>query len=202
MSGIANQLKPYLPDIRAIHKSLLIVRTMNGCKQMLGSPTKHKDALCVVDLARAVAAYPTLTYDDKLFLALLHAGFFGLHRLGELVDSDSVWDCSPQKTIKRASLKVTNEAITYILPGSKADTLFEGNTVMFPRTIKGSTDPYTVILTYVHAHNGKVYGLCPQLWLNAVSHVPTCSWFLSRLYKLFSTPYRCLGPETLDIKGH
>lgn len=199
MSGIANQLEPYFPDVRRIRKSLLVSRTMKGCKRMLGSPTKRKDALGVDDLVRAVASYPNPSYDDKLFLALLHAGFFGVHRLGELVDADSPRDRSARKTIKRASLKVSADAITYTLPGSKADALFEGNIVMFPRAVEGPAEPYDIILSYIRERDRQVFGLCPQLWLDSRGRVPTRSWFLARLHKLFDTPASSPAP---NIGGH
>ena len=39
LSGICQQLEPYFPSIREVHKSMLCKRTLDGCKRLKGVPT-------------------------------------------------------------------------------------------------------------------------------------------------------------------
>jgi hypothetical protein len=50
LSGICQQLEPFLPNIREIRKSILCKHTLSGCKRLRGVPTKRKRALTMHDL--------------------------------------------------------------------------------------------------------------------------------------------------------
>ncbi|KAI0086997.1 hypothetical protein BDY19DRAFT_869433, partial [Irpex rosettiformis] len=101
LSGICNKLKPFFPSIRSARKSPLVARTLAGCKRKLGAPVSRKRPLAVDDITKCLAFFSSPTYDNRLFCALLLAGFLGLHRLGELVRpaKGETW----RKTISRTS---------------------------------------------------------------------------------------------------
>src|SRR6267378_819383 len=84
LSGIVHQLEPYFPDIRKARKSMLVHRTLAGCKRMRGILVKRKAALTLDDLGTVINYYSLSTnHDDLLFVAILLTGFFALMRLGE-----------------------------------------------------------------------------------------------------------------------
>jgi hypothetical protein len=92
LSGITQQLEPYFPSVREVRKSMLLRRTIAGCKRLRGLPTTRKRALTMDDLRLVVHHYSTITpsHDDLLFVAQLLTGFFALMRLGELtIPNDS-----------------------------------------------------------------------------------------------------------------
>ncbi|KAI0314249.1 hypothetical protein OF83DRAFT_1064174 [Amylostereum chailletii] len=127
LSGICNQLEPHFPHVRATRRSALVTRTLAGCNRLYNSPISRRDALSLDDLEFTIRHYPNPTHDDRLFLALITAGFFGLHRLGELVCSDNGALRSHRKTIRRSSVEFLDTAYSYLLPTHKADRFFEGN---------------------------------------------------------------------------
>ena len=89
LSGISHQLEFYFPNIRKARSSLLVKRTLRGCKRLKGSAVKRKRTLTLDDLARVIDYYSTSTkHDDLLFVAMLPTGFFALMRLGELTFPD------------------------------------------------------------------------------------------------------------------
>src|SRR5882762_3351315 len=69
LSGICQQLEPYFPSVRDIHKSILCKRTLTGCKRLRGVPTKRKRALTMDDLLIVVNHYfGAPSHDDLLFV--------------------------------------------------------------------------------------------------------------------------------------
>ncbi len=42
LSGICNHLENFFPDVRAIRNSILVSRTLKGCKRLKGSEVKRK----------------------------------------------------------------------------------------------------------------------------------------------------------------
>jgi hypothetical protein len=95
LSGIVHQLEPYFPDVRTARSSVLVRRTLRGCKRMKGTPTVRKRALTLGDLGRVIDHYANSNlHDDLLFVSQLLSGFFALHRLGELTfpDDESIRD--------------------------------------------------------------------------------------------------------------
>jgi len=85
LSGICNQLEPFFPDVRNNRRQPLVTRTLAGCKKRFTSPIAHKRPLSRADLVTVATAYvDSSIYDDKLFVAMLLVGFFGLLRLGRV----------------------------------------------------------------------------------------------------------------------
>ncbi|KAI0084583.1 hypothetical protein BDY19DRAFT_868536, partial [Irpex rosettiformis] len=130
LSGICNKLEPFFPTIRSTRKSPLVARTLAGCKRKLSAPTSRKRPLGVEDIKKCLASFSSPSYDNRLFCALLLAGFLGLHRLGELVrpSKGAAW----RKTISHtsASLDQHSRLFQYTLPTSKTDHLFEGSKII------------------------------------------------------------------------
>ena len=175
LSGIVQQLEPYFPDVWKARKSLLVCRTLSGCKRMRGSPIKRKRALTLDDLGRVIDHYSHSTdHNTLLFLSMLLTGFFALMRLGELTfpDDKSIRDWC--KVIKRASVHVNDEFYEFHLPHHKADHYFEGNRVI----VQAQQFRHNPLF-----HFQKYLTSC--LWLMARGHVPTCSFFINRLWIFF-----------------
>ena len=79
LSGICQQLEPYFPSVRDVHKSILCKRMLDGCKRLRGVPTRCKHALTMDDLYRVIQHYSTFTdHNDLLFVSQLLTGFYGL----------------------------------------------------------------------------------------------------------------------------
>lgn len=194
LSGICNILEPYFPDVRKSRTSAIVRRTLQGCKRLRSSAPQRAAALTVEDLEQATSSFITPSHNDLLFLAILHAGFFGLHRLGELVDHDRPDLRNPRKRIRRTSVKFAADgnSFSYFLPTHKADPLFEGNTVHIRRRNSGP-DPLSVFRRYLASRDSQIFQLCPQLWLLVDGTVPTRSWFTTRLRALFPAS---------DVGGH
>ena len=61
LSGICQQLEPYFPDVRKARKSLLVQRTLQGCKRLKGCPVSRKRALTLDDIGLVILHYHTST---------------------------------------------------------------------------------------------------------------------------------------------
>lgn len=180
LSGICNNLEPYYPDVRKIRKSLIVSRTLKGAKRRHGRAVKRKSPLLLSHLNEICADLSnSANHDDILFLTLLLCGFSGLHRLGELTDSDNPKLRNSAKTIRRASVREGGDHFTYVLPGNKTDAVFEGSKIVVTR-FRGAPDPRVHFLTYLKSRDAK-FRLYPQLWLKADGSVPTRPWFLKRM---------------------
>ncbi|VDC07991.1 unnamed protein product [Peniophora sp. CBMAI 1063] len=186
LSGVCNVLEPFYPDVRKNRNSALVRRTIKGCKRLYSSAPERAEALTLEDLARASHTLVSPSHDDLAFLAMLHVGFFGLHRLAELTDHDTPKLRNPRKTMRRSTVKFADDgtSFSYWLPTHKADALYEGNTVHILRRDDGP-DPMSVFRAYLASRDRRPFALCPQLWLLADGRVPTRSWFTSRLRQLF-----------------
>ena len=90
LTGIVSELEPFYPSVRDARNSSLVSRTLRGAMRCFSQPMCQKIPLTRDDLCHVHDALPQpLAHDDLLFLSLLFTGFFGLLRLGELVQSDS-----------------------------------------------------------------------------------------------------------------
>ncbi|KAF8159933.1 hypothetical protein B0H34DRAFT_782498 [Crassisporium funariophilum] len=105
--GICQQLEPFLPDVRQILRLPLVKRTLDGCKRLRNKPTNRKRALTHDDLLKIVTHYSANpSHNNKLFVAQLLTGFYGLLRLGEMVDPDDNALINPRKTTRCLSYNV------------------------------------------------------------------------------------------------
>ena len=185
LSGICNQLEPFYPDVRSHRQHWLVTKTLTGCRKMLPSTTSRKRAITRSELAAVSQQYSVdSSYDDTLFLAMLLTGFHGLMRLGELAwpDSSSLRDY--RKVIMRRSVQVSPGSYQFLLPGHKADRLFEGSQILIQSTALGD-DPCGPFTRYL-ALRDQFFPLRPELWLKRDGSIPIRGWFLHRLQRHFS----------------
>ena len=186
LSGICQQLEIYFPEVRAARKSVLIHRTLNGCKRLLGSPTTRKAALTHDHLRLILARFGTSSsHDDFLFVSILLTGFHALMRLGELCWPDNPALQNFNKVPKCQSVKWLDGAYQFTLPGHKGNKFFEGNEIIIQRSDK-APDPYEPFLKYLRSRD-KLFPYNPELWLRLDGTIPTRSFFISRLRSLFDT---------------
>ena len=198
LSGICSLLEPYFPTIRSCRASPLVARTLTGCKRKHGSATRRKSPLSRSDLARVVAAYTDRTqHDDLLFVAQLLTGFAALLRLGELTVPDSPSLRNSRKLSLRYTVVVSPSAISFALPGHKADRFFEGNKIVLPSRTD-TTDPCRAIVSYLRSRDA-LHPFHPQLWLLRDGTPPSRSWFLRRLREFF--PSQDIAGQSLRAGG-
>lgn len=192
LSGIANQLEPFFPDVRVSTRGPLVSRTLRGCKKLRSVGTKRKRPLRRTELIALHPAYAASSnHDDLLFISILLTGFFGLMRLGELVSPDKIELRDPRKVIPRDSVEVLQDSFSFFLPGHKADRFFEGNRVIIQRA-DTADDPLSPFTRYI-ASRDQLFPYHQPLWLRADGSVPTRGWFMLRFRKHF--------PDS-DVSGH
>lgn len=180
LSGICNQLESLYPNVRIVRKHPLVTRTLAGCKRMFNTPTKRKRALTVDDLARLLTVFPPTSHDNHLFRAMTLAGFFALHRLGELAVPDNAAFRDSRKLIRRTSLSVEGEFLRYVLPSHKADRFFEGSTIVLARRADDVVDAFAAMVAYTCSRDN-LFPMRSELFLTAAGVPPTKTWYLSKL---------------------
>ena len=122
LSGICQQLEPYFPNVRDVHKSILCKQTLTGCKRLRGVPTKCKRALTMDDLQLVIHHYSiSQSHDDLLFISQLLMGFFALMCLGKLTVSDDKSLFDHRKITSRSSVLLSNDDYRFFFPSHKAD---------------------------------------------------------------------------------
>jgi len=197
LSGIAHQLEPYFPDVRKARASMLVKRTLRGCKRMKGTATTRKRALTLDDLGLVIDYYAhSSDHDDLLFVTQLLSGFFALMRLGELTfpDDESIRDW--RKVTKRSSVALLEDRYEYHLPHHKADPFFEGNRIIVCRD-QYRHDPLHHFRAYLASRN-RLFPFASPLWLTKDGCVPTRSFFISRLRLFFDNS---VGGQSMRAGG-
>lgn len=205
LSGIINSIEHLFPEARANRLSAVVKRTLQGCMKIHPRETKRKRALMYTDLERVVNSLASASsYDDILFASVLLTGFYGLMRLGELVNPDSIANRSFRKIIKRHTTSVSDDHYKFLLPAHKADRLFEGNVVIIPTT-KDTPDALTIFRQYLRLRDAAFPHHIP-LFLRSNGEVPVRSWFITRLKTFFPDnvaghSLRSGGATALAISG-
>ncbi|THH17333.1 hypothetical protein EW146_g3442 [Bondarzewia mesenterica] len=161
----------------------------NRCVKLYKTPTNRKRPLSVEDLSYVTSLCPHPSHDDKLFHALLHCGFFALHRLGELVMPDRVALRDWRRVIKRSTVMAYTSGFGYHLPYHKGDQFFEGSTVII--LSQDEANPLPIFNAYLSSRDS-LFHLHPALWLTSTGAPPTRAWFLRCLRAIFP----------MDIAGH
>lgn len=191
LSGIINKLEPFFADIRALRNHLIVKRTLKGCMRLYSNPIQRKRPLLLNDIKLLSSLLRgSASYDDKLFLAIIQAGFFSLQRLGELTQPDNQNLRDYRRLPSRASFRKFGDRVEYMLPVHKADILFQGNKIVIER-LNHAWDPVSAIERYVAARDRR-FPIHPQLWITSSGDTPTRSWVISRLQGV-------LGPS---VSGH
>ena len=195
LSGIANTLEPYYPDIRKIRRHPFIIKTLRGAGKMQGLPVVRKRALEDHNIATLVRVFGTTAdHDSLLFLTICLTLYHGLMRLGEIVQPDTIVHRNWRKVIRRHSVKLVSNAsqdsYEFTLPAHKGDPLFHGSSIVIQRRT-GLVDPKSFFERYLRSRDS-ICDILPNLWARADGTIPTRSWFLSILRTIF--------PK--DVAGH
>ena len=184
LSGICNQLEVYFPNVRKNRNSILVSRTLAGCRRRFGTPTQRKQPLSSHDLRKVLSRIgSSKSHDNQLFLAILFTGFHGLFHLGELTFPDRVASRDYRKIMSRHTVDITQSSYSLLLPGHKADRFFEGSTVIIQKT-NLATDPHNIFVSYIKSRDA-IHPFKPELWLRQSGIVPTRSWFIKKLRNFF-----------------
>ncbi|KAJ7688488.1 putative retroelement protein [Mycena rosella] len=180
LSGICNKLEPHFPQVREIRKSMLVSRTLQGCKRLRGTAVRRKLPLSRDHLRQAITALPpSPSHDDLLFLPSLLTGFRALLRLGELTMPDNPKIRNPRKYSKCSSTSIGDTSYKYWLPAHKADLTFQGNHILVL-----DPDALSVFRRYLASRNN-LHPLNPYLWVLHNGKMPTRMLFMKRLRSLF-----------------
>lgn len=150
LSSIVYRLRPFFPNAKSSRDNDFLKNVLRGIKRQHGTPVVRKQPITFDDLERVSIIYRARTeIDNRLFLALFTMGFFGLLRLGEMMDANDPCLINHHKTIRRDSVTVDDNSISFILPSSKTDKFFQGNQVLL-RCNGCHNDPVTAFSTYLH----------------------------------------------------
>lgn len=183
LSGICSVLEEFYPQVRQHRRSRLVARTLRGAKRRYGVPIQRKLPLSRSDLETVLTSIPTPpSHDDLLFVAQLFDGFYGLLRLGELVWPDNSRLQTFEKVTLRTSVLLDDNHHSFVLRRHKADTQFEGNTIVVQRAM--SADPHGAFCSYLSSRD-RLFPFNSFLWLRRDGSIPTRSWFIGRLRALF-----------------
>jgi hypothetical protein len=183
LSGIANQLEPHFPGVRAARKSVLVSRTLRGAKRRYGVPTTRKLPLTGTNLITVLDAYQLHpTHDDLLFTTQLFTGVHCLMRLTELTWPDKLSLRDYRKVTMRHSVEFLADALSFWLPGHKGDQFFEGNRLIIRKNT--IPDTHARFCAYLASRDQR-FRARPELWLRSDGTIPTRSWFLARLRQFF-----------------
>jgi hypothetical protein len=192
LSGIVNRLQPHFPTIASTRKSLLVSRTLKGCKRRLSRPVNRKLPLSLDNLNTVIDTFrDTTVYDDMLFTALIVTGFKTLQRLAELVWPNTLKHQTYRSVPLRHSLTLAAQSASYTLPHHKTDRLGVGSQILLLAEPAAHFDPLLILRRYISARDHR-FPYHPQLWLTNAGSIPTRAWFLRYLRRFF--------PST--ISGH
>ena len=198
LSGLCQQLEPYFPDVRPSRHSLLVERTLKGCRRLRGVATKRKRALTFDDLKLVNNTLSNSTsHDDRLFLAMLFTGFFSLMRLGELSFPNDKQLQNWRKVTKRSSAIIKDDQYEFDLPSHKADPFFQGNHIIVKKQQYCDIDPLSTFRTYLHSCDHH-FPLSSPLWLTSKGTVPTRFFFMSRMKRFFESD---VGGQSMRAGG-
>jgi hypothetical protein len=183
LSGIANQLESHFPDVRSARKSALVSRALQGAKRRFGVPTTRKLPLTRENLLTVCNAYhDNPSHDDILFVTQILTGTECLMRLGELTWPDRLDLRDYRKVSMRHTVSFHTDALSFWLPGHKADHFFEGNRLILRKSLPSHA--YSHFQTYLSSRDF-LFRARPELWLRADGTIPTRSWFINRLRRFF-----------------
>ncbi|KDR73957.1 hypothetical protein GALMADRAFT_39483, partial [Galerina marginata CBS 339.88] len=206
LSGICNQLESFYPNVRTARNSQLVTKTLMGCTKLRATPTIRKSPLTRDQLSNMRHDIgPSPTHDDKCFLGIAFSTFHGVMRLGENTWPDNTNLQDYRKVIRRSTVSTTPSSASFLLPGHKADRLFEGNRVLLNET-KADDDPVRAFKSYLDSRNA-LFPLNPELWLLSSGQIPTRCWFLNRLHSLIPDrnisghSFRSGGATALALAG-
>jgi hypothetical protein len=130
--GICRQLEPFFPDVCKNRHSLLIARTVKGCKRRFGVPIKRKLPLSHANLHLVLDSLSSPTHDNFLFIWQLLTGFYALLHLGELVFPDKKRDRNYRKIALCQSVQVKSVVpvkLVYYIPATAGNVYSHGQPI-------------------------------------------------------------------------
>ena len=151
----------------------------------------RKPILDKEDIIELFLQHDSDDYDDCLFVAIILSGFHTLLHVGELMQPDSVAECSFVKLSLCNTLKLSHNHYSYHLPYHKGDRFFDGNTVMIDSLTVASCCPVCCMTKYIALRNAH-FPTFPELWLTSSGDTPSYSWVITHLHTM-------LGQE---VGGH
>ncbi|KAJ3567803.1 hypothetical protein NP233_g6123 [Leucocoprinus birnbaumii] len=191
LSGITTRLRYTYPNVKDARHSDLVRDALAGSKRLKGVPIKRKLPLTTAHLRQIIQAHSdTSDIDDRLFVAITVIGFFGLLRLGEMTDPNDIRLINRKKTIRRDSLSITADELSFILPASKTDKFFAGNEVRL-RKSTAAFCPVDAMKAYLSLRDQN-FADSPWLWVTSHGYPPSRKWYMYRFRQFF-------GP---DFGGH
>jgi len=171
LSGIANQLESHFPDVRSARKSALVSCALQGAKQRFGVPTTCKLPLTRENLLTVCNAYhDNPSHDDILFMTQILTGTECLMRLGELMWPDQLDLRHYRKVSMHHTVSFHTDALSFWLPGHKADQFFEGNRLIVHKSLPSHA--YSHFQTYLSSRDF-LFCARPELWLHADGTIPS-----------------------------
>ena len=196
LAGIVSELEPSYPSVHPNQYSRLVVHTLKGSMRLFSGSVHQKSPLTRDDLKLVNDHLPRpLSHDNLLFLTMLCVGFFGLLRLGELMQPDTSLH-STSKISWRHDVHLNVIFFSFSIPQSKTDVMFEGDQVVIQKSTT-APNPFVLFHKYLVSHDSH-FALFPQLWLRSDGSVPSHSWFLSRLHSVFP---RSIGNHSMRAGG-
>jgi hypothetical protein len=205
LSGIANQMQDFFPEVRHNRNCMLVSPTLKGAMRRHGTPIHRKTPLSIEDLKVIYDDLKTSSeHDDILFLAQLLVGFHTLLRLAELCFPDRLATRDFSKISLRSSVQWLPNAVSIWLPSHKSDPIFEGSHLIIQK-VHTSPDPHLAFTNYLRARD-QLFPFNPELWLRVDGKVPTRSWFIKCLAHYFPKniarqSLRSGGATNLAING-
>ena len=195
LSGVANTLEPYFPDVRKHRRHPFVIKTLRGAEKLDGRPITRKRALDDDDLMLLIQRFDmTVDHDTLLFLAICFTLYHGVMRLGECTQPDSTSHQNWRKMTRRRTVKLVAhdniDTFEFLLPAHKGDPLFHGNLVVI-QSRAGLLDPKRIFLRYLASRDTHC-GILPNLWSKRDGTIPTRSWFMANLRSIFPN----------DVGGH
>ena len=185
LSGICQQLEPHFSDVHQACCSRLVNRTLKGCLQLKGRPTKCKQALTFSDLTLVFNDLSSSQdHDDLLFMAMLFTSFFTLMQLGELCFPNEVKLRNWKKITKCSSVHLFDNQYEFLLPSYKANCFFEGNHIIIKKQQFCNLNPIFIFHCYLASYNS-LFPLSSPLWLTSTGNIPTQDFFITRLHHYF-----------------
>lgn len=185
LTGARHFLKQFYPHFDESRSNPLVQATIRGSKKVRADPVKRKPPLRLSHIQQFYN-HRLLSYNHLLFATIMACGFYGCHRIGELIvpNQKSLFDW--RKIIKRASLKFELERAGYRLPYHKADPFYQGTDILFTSQKVGN--PVTLLQEYCSARD-RLHGARPALFICAGGSLPTRAWFESMFYAVVSKEF-------------
>lgn len=190
LSALASYFKLQMEDWDAVRHSEVVRMALKGAAKWKRHTVKRVNHLLPEHLDRFLAAATaSKSYNDLLFAAISTAGFFALHRLGEVVIDDSSRHLDPRKIIARKSVVQSPTSFSYTLPYNKTDPTFLGSLVVILASSTTASVQSNQLLTAYLRWRDRKFGLSGDLFLKNDGSRPTRKWYIDILQASIGSSY-------------